>query len=240
MAGIVLYTQHYNPFSEKVATVLRLKGLGYERVASDQPEDIRRWSPVTHKLPVLEIGSERVHDSDRIIQWVDGLFPEPPLRAGDPRSAEAQERLAAWADSSLLFYWDRWRQARFPRPGDEQPLAAGLLDGLRGKLERSLGLAPARMSRAEARELEVVGEIVQRLDDLVTFLGERPYFHGELPSIADVSVYGMLRVLADGPIPLPTDAIASRAPLAAYVERLEAALRDAPPRTATPEPPLLA
>ena len=58
--------------------------------------------------------------------------------------------------------------------------------------------------------MEVVAELMQRFDDLVGFLGERPFFHADAPSVADISTFGMLRTVEVSPIPVPEAARASR------------------------------
>jgi glutathione S-transferase len=215
---IKLYTQSLNPYSEKVAGALALKGLAFERVVSDDPQDINLWSPIEHMLPVLEIDGHRKTDSQAIVSWLDELYPEPPLLSRDAKLAETQRHLATWSDSSFSWYWNRWRVARYPRPGDEGPVDAGLISRLMERLGLSLGRTPS--SRADARELEIISELEDRLTDLVAFLRDRPFFHSDEPSIADLSVYAMLRVLQDGPIPRCQQAIKERPSLAAFIERM--------------------
>lgn len=217
---IRLYTQTVNPFSEKVAAALALKALPFERVVSDDPDDVARWSPIARTLPVLEIDGRRRADSMAIIRWIDELAPEPPLYSADPRTAVAQKSLAQWADDSFLWYWNRWRAARYPRPGDEEPVTDSLLGRLRRRVGRPFGRGPA--SRAEQRELEVIDELEDRIADLVGFLGTRPYFHADAPSIADLSIYSFLVVLQQGAIPGCAEAIAERPSLIAFVERMRA------------------
>lgn len=228
--AIRLYTQTVNPFSEKVAAALALKALPFERVVSDDPDDVARWSPIARTLPVLEIDGRRRADSKTILAWLDALFPEPALYASDPRTAAAQQGLAAWADDSFLWYWNRWRAARYPHPGDEQPPDAPLIARLRERLGRTLGRG-AR-SRAEQRELEVIAEIEDRLSDLVGFLGARPFFHADAPSIADLSIYSFLVVLRGGAIPGCAEAIAERPTLSAFIERMAEAIGSAAPPSA--------
>ena len=221
MAKIRLYTQSINPFTSKVELALSLKGLPYEREVSNDPDDLRRWSPVTRLLPVIQIDGERIHDSTAIIQALEERFPDPPLVARDPKTARSQWRLAEWSDSSFLFYWDRWREARFPRPGDNQLGDASLLGKLRDGIVRAFHAQGDGLSRRELREAEVLNELAARLTDLIAFLGRRPFFYAEEPSVADISVYGMLRILHDGPITGANELIRERPELGEYMARMQ-------------------
>ncbi len=220
--NIRLYTQSVNPFSDKVAAALAIKGLAYERVLTDQPDEIARLSPIARTLPVLEIDGRRKAESLAIVAWIDALHPDPPLYSPDPRTAVAQKSLAEWADDSFLWYWNRWRATRYPRPGDEEPPDDSLIARIRERVGRSLGRRPR--TRAEQRELEVVSEIEDRLSDLVGFLGERPFFRGDAPSVADLSIYSMLSVLRSGAIPGCAEAIVERPTLIAFLARMDARL----------------
>ena len=221
MARIRLYTQSLNPFTTKLELALSLKGLDYEREASNDPDDIKRWSPITQLLPVLEIDNQRLHDSAAILQTLEELFPEPPLLARDPRTARAQTRLAEWSDSSFLYYWNRWREARFPRPGDEKPAEdPSLLAKLREGVARAFG-SNGNLNRREFREAQVIDGIAARLSDLTAFLGDRAFFYADAPSLADISAYGMLRLLYDGPITGSRALLLKEPALLAYMERMQ-------------------
>jgi glutathione S-transferase len=220
MAKIRLYTQSINPFTTKVELGLALKRLDYEREVSNDPDDVKRWSPVTHELPVIQIDNQVIHDSGKILEALDELFPEAPLLARDPKTARAQRRLAEWADSSFLFYWNRWREARFPQPGDEMPAEdATLIGKLREGIRRAFG--HDGMTRRELREAEVMNGLAGRLSDLSAFLGQRPFFYADEPSVADASVYGMLSILQDGPMTGAHDLVGERPELLAYMGRME-------------------
>ena len=227
-SSIRLYTQSRNPYSERVAAALALKGLEFERVVSDAPEDVARWSPIARTLPVLEIDGRRKADSSVILEWIEEVAPEPPLLSTVPKTAEAQRRLAEWSNDSFTFYWNRWRTARYPQPGDDQPVDDSLLARVIGHVGKRFGRQPK--TRADARELEIIGELFDRMSDLEGFLGDRPFFHADEPSIADLSVYAMLRVLRDGPIPGCAEALAERPTLASFVERMEARIEAAESR----------
>jgi glutathione S-transferase len=217
-ATVRLYTQSFNPFTEKVAAALALKRIPFERIVSDEPEDIARWSPIARMLPVLEIDGRRKADSEKIVNWLDELHPDPPLYSADPRTAEAQRNLADWSDDSFAWYWNRWRTARYPQPGDEAPIEDSLLTRIKEQIGRRLGHVPH--SRADLRELEIIRELQDRMDDLVGFLRDRPFFHSDEPSNADLSVYSMLLILREGPIPHCAEAIAERPTLAAFLDRM--------------------
>jgi glutathione S-transferase len=221
MEHIRLYTQTINPYAEKVAGALALKRLPFERVVSDLPEDVATWSPVTRQLPVLEVDGERRAGSNPILVWLDERFPEPALVSRDPSVAAAQWRFAEWSDASFVWYWNRWRAARFPRPGDEQPPDPGLLGKLGQAVRRSLGRPGRAPSRADIRELEILSELENRLNDLVGLLGERPFFLAASPSVADLSVYGMLNVLRDSPMNGGGRLLSERLALVAFVERMD-------------------
>jgi len=157
------------------------------------------------------------------VTWLDALYPTPPLFAPDPKTAEAQRNLADWSDSSFAFYWNRWRTSRYPQPGDESPIDDSLLARIRDHVGRRLGRTPT--TRADAREFEIIEELIDRMTDLVGFLRDRPYFHGDTPSIADIAVYAMLRILRDGAIPYCADAIAERPTRAAFLDRMEGLIK---------------
>lgn len=228
-----LYTQSMNPYTEKVAAALALKGLAFERVVSDDPEDLQRWSPIARMLPVLEVEGKRKSDSPKIVAWLDELYPEPPLYSADPKIAATQRNLADWSDNSFAWYWNRWRTARYPQPGDAAPLDASLLSRIKGQIGRSLGHPPR--SRADLRELEITRELQDRMDDLVGFLRDRPFFHSNQPSIADLSVYAMLLVLREGSIPNCAEAIAERPSLVAFLERMTDRIKSVEVVTRPPE-----
>ena len=59
------------------------------------------------------------------------------------------------------------------------------------------------------------------MDDLVGMLGQRPYFHSEEPSVADASVFGMLRLIRDGPMMNGSLMVERRPELAHYMQRME-------------------
>ena len=221
MKALQLYTQRVNPFAQKVAIGLDIKRLPFEYVNVDDPNEVRRISPVTGQLPVLEHGRHRVADSTAILRYVDEHFADTPLWSRDPKTAAAQEQLMHWADASFLFYWDRWRAARYPRPGDDQPANPSVLAQLKRRIERSFGRPGVDPTPLQLRELQVLDELAKRMDDLAGMLGQRDFFHADQPSVADASVYGMLRIIRHGPMMGGSAMVERRPALAGYMERMD-------------------
>jgi glutathione S-transferase len=226
MAGITLYGPAEAPFTVKVERALQLKGVEYLLVAPDSPEDYRRWNPETGLLPLLERDGERVHDSTRILEWLDERYPDPPLLSPDPKLAEAQRRLEEWCDETFYFYWLRWqrvREAEESRP----PRRFGLLAWAR---ELARGRGPSRPRRRDGLSHEVgdlVDQLTRRCDDLVNMLAGRDFFYGDRPSMADLAVYAMLDSTRRGNYPRGPEIVAARPELVALMDRVEKASQGA-------------
>jgi glutathione S-transferase len=65
-------------------------------------------------------------------------------------------------------------------------------------------------------------EFERRLDDLIGFLGTRPFFHADRPSRADLTAVAFLRSLASGHIPGGSRMLAARPALRALMDRVDA------------------
>jgi glutathione S-transferase len=219
---LVLYGPRDTPYVVKAERALRWKKLPFETVEPTSREDYRRWSPVTGLLPVLEIDGERVHDSSLILDALDRRFPEPPLLSADPRVAREQRRLESWITESFSFYIMRWVRSRFP--GDDGADAAAPL----GRMS-SLGLigddgqvVPGVFDTSDGGPGP---EFARRLDDLVAFLGERPYFYADRLSRADLTVFSSVAGMAADLYPGGRDLLEERPRLLAHHDRVDQATR---------------
>ncbi len=162
MPSITLYGPPNIPFLTKVRSALGLKKLEYDWVEPESQDDFRRWSPKTGQLPVIEIDGEWIEDSSRILDALDERFPNPPLLSADPKVAKSQRRLEQWVEAAFHFYWIHYLRA--------------IAD---------TGVAPPGSGGMK-------GEFAQRLDDLVNFLGGRPFFYADEVSRADLAVHSFL------------------------------------------------
>ena len=224
---ITIYGPAQAPFVVKVGLALRMKKLAFEVVEPAGPEDFQRWNPETGLLPVIDVDGTRVADSSKILDWIDAHFPEPPLLARDPRIARAQRALEQWTGETFYYYWLRWLRELFDLPEiAEQPKTG--TSPMVGELARLGILSRMRQAiaeRATGMELgNLDNEFERRLDDLIGFLGARPFFHADRPSRADLTVVAFLRSLETGHIPGGHRMLATRPALVALMARVDAAL----------------
>ncbi len=220
---VTIYGPAQAPFVVKVGLALRMKKLAFEVVEPSGPEDFRRWNPESGLLPVIDVDGARVADSSKILDFLDAQFPEPPLLARDPRIARAQRALEQWTGETFYYYWLRWLRALFDMPALlEHPTTgtgSAIADLARlGVLSRVREAIAERAGNAAFGPLEP--EFEHRLDDLIGFLGARPFFHADRPSRADLTVVAFLRSLDTGHIPGGHRMLGERPILRALMERV--------------------
>jgi glutathione S-transferase len=66
-------------------------------------------------------------------------------------------------------------------------------------------------------------ELGHRLDELLEFLGSRPFFFSDRVSAADLALFGQFSMQRSGPTPQAETLINARPALLAYIERVDAA-----------------
>lgn len=220
MQSLILYTQELNPFTEKVACALAVKGAVYQRVDVSDSDEIKRLSPEKQTLPVLECDGVRIAESGKILSWIEDKFPEPSLFAADPKIRKQQEGLADWSDSNFAFYWNRYRAAADEHERAESSATPGLLSRIHQHVEEHLGIEPEDSIENNATVRQIMEELAHRMDDLVGFLGSRDYFFSDQLSAADIAVFGMLLVMRGGPMPGSAELLDARPTLAKHTTRL--------------------
>jgi glutathione S-transferase len=220
MAQITLYGPRQAPFVLKVEFALALKKLEFDLVLPSGPEDYRRWNPETGLLPVIDVDGTRVHDSSAILDYLDDRFPEPPLQSADPKVASSQRRLESWAEQTFVFYWMNHLRTlvRTEETAGGEP-ASPPRAGPRSRLSLRRKAPFPRLDDGLGKEFG------QRLDDLVNFLGRRPFFYSDRVSRADLAVYSFLHNMPAAAGPEVAAAVESREPLVALMARVETAVR---------------
>ncbi|MCP4040231.1 MAG: glutathione S-transferase family protein, partial [bacterium] len=212
--------QRFNPFTEKVACALALKGVEYLRTDVSEADEIKRLSPETQTLPVLEVDGKRVADSNDIIRWLEDLYPEPSLYSQDPKIRRQQESLADWSDSSFAFYWNRWRAVMDEHERAKDQANPGLLSRIHQHVDQRLGIEHEESADDIPGVRPIIEALSNRLDDLVGFLGSRPYFFSDQLSVADLAAFGMLLVMRNGPMPGTAQMLESRPTLMVHTAQL--------------------
>jgi glutathione S-transferase len=213
---IVLYGVRRVPYTEKCRRALVMKGLAFELREPSGPDDYRRFSPKTGLLPVMTVDGELVSDSTDILLRLDEIQPEPPLVSSDPIVAAQQRHLEDWADESFLWYFQEWRRLERAQQAAAQP----------GRRPRILHTLTRRLRPERSPTLatdEILRGVEARLDDLLNLLGSRPFFYADAPSMADLTIYGMLASLSGDTIPGVAAQIAKRPRLLDYMRRVEEA-----------------
>lgn len=222
---ITLYGPRQAPFTEKVRRALIYKGYEFELVEPESPEDYKRWSPKTGQLPVLDLNGESVPDSTDILLRIDADRPQPPLLATDPTVATQQRQLEDWADESFLFYYLKYRRivdgvaAPMPTRADQGDVRAQ--DPEPSGALRRFGAWLKAGGTWERPQTAIAREVGLRMDDLVNFLGARPFFYAQALSMADLAVYSMLHIMRAGAIPGSEKQLVERPSLLAFMARVE-------------------
>jgi glutathione S-transferase len=225
VATITLYGAARVPYTEKVRRALLYKGLDFEFQEPTTTEDYQRWNPKSGMLPVLHVGDEVIEDSTQILFALDARYPDPPLLAPDPTVAARQRQLEDWADESFLWHWMKYR--RMIGGGELALPIKGEAPNLQAAPETPS--SPLRRLRAWIKaggtwERPITGlqrELGSRMDDLVNFLGARPFFYSDRLSMADLGVYAMLFTMRRDAIPGSAKLLAERPSLVAFMARVE-------------------
>lgn len=225
---ITLFGPSQAPYTEKVRRALVYKGLEFTFREPESAEDYKRWNPKTGQLPLLDHHGERVSDSTEILYRLDALYPEPPLLASDPKIAGQQRQLENWADESFSWHYMKYR--RMAGEGPVLPTTNSVPTLAEEAPQRGLFrsvirlIAWVRAGGTWERPLTaLVRELGDRMDDLVNFLGARPFFYADRLSVADLAVYGMLVTMQRDAIPGSAMLLAQRPTLLAFLDRVERA-----------------
>jgi glutathione S-transferase len=208
---ITLYDAHGSPCARRVRAVLLEKGLGWttrlvDLTRMEQKHPAYLALNPNGVVPTLVHGERVLYESNVITEYLDDVFPEPPLYPRDPwPRAQAKMwqafELAMAKDFRPLMYlrvigpYDRLRPrdevlADARRSTDD----AAHLDWVRRVYDDEV------VSETEARHLESL--LVQRLDRLEAALLGRDWLVGTRYSIADMSVAPRVQMYPMVQVPL--------------------------------------
>lgn len=211
-----------SPFGLKLETWLRMEHIPYRRSVLTRLPRSR-----TGKIPyLLRADGSTLADSSLIIETlarergIDLSYGLPPQEQALGHAVirlleESTYFVAVWERWSHPQFWPISRRAYFgSRPSLPLRLIAALV---RRKVKAQLH--GQGTGRHEPDRIEALGAADVRA--LAQLLGERPFFGGERPALADATAYGFLAVLLAYPGATPLQrAVQAQPSLLAYCERM--------------------
>jgi glutathione S-transferase len=225
-----LYGAELSPYSVKLRSYLRYKGLPFEwlqRSDARQP-DFQRFAKLPLVPVLVDANDTALQDSTPIIEKLEQEFPEPSIAPEEDSLAFVAALLEDYADEWLnkaMFHY-RWSY-----PDDQESAARRITDMLFEGGEKPAGIEESVRTRMIGR-LHHVGSspetapiiegsfarVIVLLDKLVW---TRPYLFGGRPSVADFGLAGQLKQLLSDPT--PSAMIKAQAPnLVRWIERMDA------------------
>ena len=192
-----IFGNELSPYSVKVRAAFRYKGLPHEWVVRGR--DNEGEFAAAARLPLVPLviapdGAAR-QDSTPILEWLDGLVPEPPLHPAEPTaafvSALIEEYADEWVNKPMFHYrWsrvadrelcaERLARSMLPGAGDAELAAhaAALCERMVGRLH-FVGSSPATAPVLEASYRQLL-EILE-----AHLAGGRRFLFGARPVFAD-------------------------------------------------------
>jgi glutathione S-transferase len=179
--SIILHQYELSPFSEKIRTVLGMKGL--EWFACNQPvimpkPELTALTGGYRRIPVMQIGADIYCDTQAIIRELERRFPKPSIMVGADQGLGFG--LGLWADRALF----QATVILIFGAGDRVVEEAFIKD--REAMSGRPWDLPARRAAAPrvAEQLRAqFGWLEAQLSD------GRPYLLGDQPGLADASAY---------------------------------------------------
>lgn len=205
-----LYGAELSPYSVKVRSYLRYKGLDFEwraRTNATQ-EEFQRYAKLP-LIPVLVDADENaLQDSTPIIEKLEAENAEPSITPDEPAlaflSALIEDYADEWLNKAMFHY--RWSY-----PEDQESAAKRISDMIFEGAEKPEGIEEQVRTRMISRLYHVgsspetapliEGSFTRVLGLLNELLGKRKYLFGGRPSLADFGLAGQLAQLNSDPTP---------------------------------------
>jgi glutathione S-transferase len=212
-----------SPFCLKLETYLRMADLPYTVVVEDMLDKAPKG-----KMPYIDDAGEKVGDSNLIIEYLTAKYgdrTDAQLSPADRGISLAMRRLI---DENL--YWcmvysrwvnlENWQTTRSIYFSNMPPVVKQIVPGLlRKKVIKSL--KGHGMGNHSAAEIDAIGQ--RDLLALANFLGAKPFFFGDQPTILDATAYGIVRNFVEVPYNSPLNQQAKQLDnLVAFADRMTA------------------
>jgi glutathione S-transferase len=224
-----LYGAELSPYSVKVRSYLRYKGIEFEWLArtNARQEEFQRYAKLP-LIPVLVDAEENaLQDSTPIIEKLEAQYAEPSIVPGEPSlsflSALIEDYADEWLNKAMFHY--RWSY-----PEDQESAAKRISDMIFEGAEKPEGIEEQVRTRMIGRLYHVgsspetagliEGSFTRVLGLLDAIFAKRPYLFGGRPSLADFGLAGQLAQLNSDPT--PGTLLRTQAPnVVAWLERME-------------------
>lgn len=187
-----LYTFSGAPNPRKVAIYLAEKQLELETVTVSAPGSRHRSRVMLAKhpmsaVPVLELDDGRtLSESDAILEYLEELFPHPPLIGADPWTRARTREVTSIAEHGLLDASIHATEHTLPEFRDHLHQVPEVADASRARFARSLALFDA-------------------------LLEHREWLAGPTFSVADITAFVAIEHGQDGGCTIPAETVRIRA-----------------------------
>jgi glutathione S-transferase len=102
MSDVVLYSYNISPYAAKVRAALTYKGIPFrEEIVHPLKRKVLKQKSGQLLVPILEHDGRVVHDSTRILAYLDEAFKDKPIFPADPVQRGMVKLLEEWADEGL-------------------------------------------------------------------------------------------------------------------------------------------
>jgi len=224
-----LYGAELSPYSVKVRSYLRFKGLEFQWLerSNARLEEFSRYAKLPLAPILVDAEENALQDSTPMIEALDAQFPEPSITPDDEALAFVAALLEDYADEWLnkaMFHY-RWSY-----PDDQQSAAKRIVDMLFEGAEAPEGTEEAVRTRMIGRLHHVgsspetaaliEGSFTRLIGLLEAALQGRAYLFGGRPTLADFGLAAQLKQLLSDPT--PGALLKAQAPgVVAWVQRME-------------------
>lgn len=205
-----LYGAELSPYSVKVRSYLRYKGVDFEWLprSNARQEEFARYAKLP-LIPLLVDADENVmQDSTPMIEAVEAKVSAPSIKPDDAALAFVSVLLEDYADEWLnkaMFHY-RWTY-----PADQESAAKRIVAMIFDGADAPEGIEENVRTRMVGRLYHVgsgpetaaliEGSFNRLLASVETILGDKPYLFGGRPSLADFGIAAQLAQLLSDPTP---------------------------------------
>lgn len=191
----VLYHGWRSSASRRVRLCLEEKELSYESHVIDMAK-MEHHSPEFLKInpngviPALIYDGRPLYESGTICEYLDELYPDPPLRPADPYDRATMRNWVRHVDERIgnliIFNWRHHLQKTASQWSDAE--LAEKMKSIPSKERQEAWLRVARKPYTEEERAAARGKLVELLDRMEQTLQTTKWLAGDQYSIADIGV----------------------------------------------------